>query len=420
MLPATALSWQSNVDIPMRRMMIQKLMWLFQHQTTFVQSMPPLDARLPSLVRRLELALYLRAASLDEYLNEHSVQRRVQSLIIALHHQAILQFAPRPNAPIAFHISATKRPRNDDDDDDAVMPRAKAPRSVPKTTFLLDNHEDVLRNVFSFLDGRTIFACMRINRYAATFLPSCVLYLHVPVHHLDALLRSRQLQHCTRLERLDVFNATSTEPPSSQSSELVVLQLARAIAQNELPNLRRLSLHATFVNTQGRNGTAALCAALPQCPLLEELVLGGNALGDTGAKDVANCLLRQHCPRLRLLDLRRNYIGEGGLKDLAVALATQHASPLRWLLLGSNIACDGAVMALALALEKGHMTQLEFLGLEDNFVNVDGIHALAASFRKGACPALKELCIGDNVVENHIIQDVFAFALQKKASSKTG
>ncbi|KDO34676.1 hypothetical protein SPRG_00739 [Saprolegnia parasitica CBS 223.65] len=401
MLPATALSWQSNVDIPMRRMMIQKLMWLFQHQTTFVQAMPPLDARLPSLVRRLELALYLRAASLDEYLNEHSVQRRVQSLIVALHHQAILQFAASPNAPIAFHISATKRPRNDDDgdDDEAVMHRAKAPRSAPRSTFLLDNHEDVLRNVFSFLDGRTIFACMRINRYTATFLPSCVLYLHVP--------------------RLDVFNATSTEPPpsSSQASELVVLQLARAMAQSELPNLRRLSLHATFVNTQARNGTAALCAALPQCPLLEELVLGGNALGDTGAKDVANCLLRQHCPRLRLLDLRRNYIGEGGMKDLAVALATQHASPLRWLLLGSNIACDGAVMALALALEKGHVTQLEFLGLEDNFVNVDGIHALAASFRKGACPALKELCIGDNIVENHIIQDVFAFALQKKASS---
>ncbi|OQR82994.1 hypothetical protein ACHHYP_15225 [Achlya hypogyna] len=420
-MPSTTLSWQSNVDIPMRRMMIQKLLWMFQHQQAFQQAMPPgaVDARLPSLVRRLELALYLRAASLDEYLNEHSVQRRVQSLIIALHHQAVLQFVPRPDEEIAFHMApAVKRYRSDDVDNNENAPAAKTLRRCPPTSFLINSHEDVLRKIFSYLDGRTVFGCMGINRFAAHFLPSCVLYLHLPVHHLDTLLRSAQLARCTELQCLDVFNPSTSTPGDQalQSSEAVVVRLARRLQEKALPKLRRLSLHATFVNTQALNATAALCAALSQCPLLEELVLGGNALGDSGAKEIANSLLRLHCPRLRLLDLRRNYIGEGGIKDLAVALGAIPHQHLRWLLLGSNIAGDAAIAALASALALGHARGLEFLGLEDNFVNVAGVHALAAALKKGVCPALKELCIGDNVVENQVIQDIFAFALHRQPS----
>lgn len=91
-MPHTSNNWQSNTKyLPTRRMMMQKLIRIMLNR----QSLSPLDhasyqvylKKLPLIVRRIELALYTRAASLDEYLNTSTLQRRVQFLLVTLHHQ---------------------------------------------------------------------------------------------------------------------------------------------------------------------------------------------------------------------------------------------------------------------------------------------------------------------------------------------
>ncbi|OQS07516.1 hypothetical protein THRCLA_00473 [Thraustotheca clavata] len=403
--------WQSNVDLPMRRMMIQKILLLFHNQQEFL--LPEAGTRLPSLVRRLELALYLRAASLDEYLNEYSIQRRVQSLIIALHHQRVLQFSMPCHSlgqAITFQMMrGSKRMKLDNMDCYPLAKHVPQPATT-MATLLFNNREDILRNVFSFLNGTEVLLCMAINRFAAHFLPSCVQHLSLSMHHLNVLLKGQRLSQCTELRwlRVQTFALSGLR---RKNNEEIIVHLAQVIQTGGLKKLRCLRLPGAFINTQSINACATLCNALSHCPWLEELVLDGNVLGDSGAKDVANLLLRQNCPKLRLLDLRRNYIGEAGIKSIAIALSTTKQKYLQWLHLGSNIADDIAITALAGALSKGHTTQLEILGLEDNFVTLQGIHTLVDAFKSGQCPMLKELCIGDNIAENHLIEEIFALAL---------
>ncbi|KAF0692008.1 Aste57867_16850 [Aphanomyces stellatus] len=421
-MTSSSSSWQSNGDIPTRRTMIHKLLWVFQHKQQAMQRMlssvvdlnndasstPLMDARLPSLVRRLELALYLRAASMAEYLNEQSLQRRVQHLIVSLHHQAIVS-----HQDVAFHMRASPQrttPRADD-----RQPAKKARRMTtrpPATSILfLGNQEQVVAHVFAFVDGPDVVRCLGLNRFAAAFLVSNVRYLTLSWAQCTHLVDTASLARFARLERLVV-----RPPPPSSSPHIHTRHIAHAneahvrrLAAMLPSTLERLDLTNTYIHTDDVNATQALCHTLAdRCRRLTHLALAGNALGDAGMAIVASSVL--HLPALVSLDLRRNYIGEGGMHALAAAVVAPLA--LETLLLGSNIAAH-AVSALAAAVATRRLQRLRVFGLEDNFIDLKGVEALAAALQQGVCPALHELCIGDNIVDNRVIQSVFSFAVPK-------
>ncbi|RHY30445.1 hypothetical protein DYB32_006153 [Aphanomyces invadans] len=374
---------------------------------------PTMDARLPSLVRRLELALYLRAASLEEYLNEKSLQRRVQHLIVSLHHQSVLHFSAQE---VTFRMPSLKRrAATASAEETSVEVSAKKPRKStdpplhPECVLFLGNQEHVLGHVFSFLDGIDVVRCMSLNRFAASFLPRNVRYLSLSWHQLAAVLGQQRLQRFQQLERLAVapplplFHPTSTPP--TLSNELVVVQLAAALPSRAL---KQLILSNVYIHTDDVNATSALCSALLSCTSLTHLSLAGNAIGDSGMAAVTAML--PSLPALVHLDLRRNYIGESGMHAFARMLQTgSHPLRLHTLLLGSNIAAR-SVCNVAAGVGHRRLQHLRVLGLEDNFVDLAGVEALAQVLRQGVCPVLQELCIGDNAVDNRVIRSVFAFA----------
>lgn len=188
--------------------------------------------------------------------------------------------------------------------------------------------------------------------------------------------------------------------PARISGELAVLALAKLIQTRHVPNLRKLCLCATFVNTVARNGVFALSEALAApntCPQFEYLWLGGNALGDYGAMCVAKVLASGACPKLAFLDLRSNFIGHDGMLSLASALVELgERCSLEQLCLGSNLLTPECVGELARCLDSGALRKLAFLGLDGNFLSPACFAPVAHALVRGACPKLLELCVGGN------------------------
>ncbi|RLN53773.1 hypothetical protein BBJ28_00005079 [Nothophytophthora sp. Chile5] len=268
--------------------------------------------------------------------------------------------------------------------------------------------DDCVRTIISFLDGKEVMHQRLLNRFAAEFLPSCVLSLTVEAAQLARGLASpsSSMRQMTNLQGLVIHKAgtlslaptavttgsTSTplyawgcaELPASQANdgEDAVLALAQALDSGSFRNLKKLQLVSVFVNTRSRNALRALCQALIDggCPLLEDLLLAGNSLADFGALEVARLLTVASAPRLIRLDLRRNFIGETGLHAVLAAFAqtqklqTQQTSrQLEVLCMGGNLVTDNCVAALQTLLAGFVCPQLRFLGLEDNFLSVKGV-----------------------------------------------
>ena len=104
-------------------------------------------------------------------------------------------------------------------------------------------------------------------------------------------------------------------------------------------------------NTIGDAGAAALAAALPESPRLNDLRLGGNQIGDDGATALANALGRfpNLSSGLHGLRLSGNRIGDAGGIALATALRAEGTGLTR-LELATNRLGDGAAAALGAAL----------------------------------------------------------------------
>ncbi|KAG7381141.1 hypothetical protein PHYPSEUDO_006422 [Phytophthora pseudosyringae] len=393
--------WQSSSHLPERRSMVQRILQLSQGRSKADRN----PDRAVLLAKRIELALYSRAGSLTEYCNLATLRRRLQSLVASSVHEAAASetvVQSRKRRAVARNLMQVSR-------------TAKRRRCTYSSSIFAVIGEDGTRLVFSFLDGKEVMRQRVLSRYAAAFLPSCVLRLTVEVAQLTQGLAgtTSSMLQMTNLQQLVVHKAgalssspvapkvgSTTTPlyawgcaelPTIQSNdgEGAVLALAGALHTGAFPSLKKLQLLSVFVNTMSRNALRALCGALETgcCPLLEDLLLAGNSLADLGACEVARLLQSAQAPGLTRLDLRRNFIGETGLRAVLSALA-QHSSPsLQVLCLGGNLVTDNCVDELQRLLAGSACPSLRFLGLEDNFLSADGVQLVLETAAGNSTPS---------------------------------
>lgn len=434
--------WQSPADLPERRLMVQRIIAM-----TRSRRLGPLGVgaqrcgvpadRTPSLAKRIELSLYSRAASFNEYRDLNTLRRRLQSLVSLSYHEAAgARRAVGTEDPSALgkrsasamtttmtpfgvsRLQLKKRPR--------VAVDAAPVRAAAEEKLFFVTNEDVLRAIFSFLSGSETARLSAINRFAARVLPRCVTSLTVDTRALQTSSMVL-LARFPNLEELSVTNVRSqsaqtasaaaslTAAPKDEDEEMsgsmslhawgcrelelshdnagerVVAQLAEALERGAGRRLRALRLVSVFSNTCRVNALHLLCAALVKgaCPDLEDLLLGGNALADVGAVDVAWLLRAGSLPKLARLDLRRNYIGESGLRRIMAALASGRCAQLQYLCMGGNIITDDCVAPVVALLSHSRCPRLRFLGLEDNFLSAQGVHAVIdAAVAGGMMPKL--------------------------------
>ncbi|EGZ13635.1 hypothetical protein PHYSODRAFT_316745 [Phytophthora sojae] len=383
------IQWQSTSHLPERRMMVQRILQLSQSQSKTVD-----PQRAVLLAKRIELALYSRAGSLAEYYNLATLRRRLQSLVASsVHEAAASETVAQTHKTLKRLVVARDLMR--------VTKRRRCTLSSGNSIFSSIG-EDCTRLVFSFLDGKEVMRHRALNRFAATFLPRCVVSLTVEVTQLNQGLASKSsMLQMTNLQQLVVHKAGTlslspsvvpmvgcastplyawgcAELPTTQSNdgESAVLGLSSALTSGAFPSLKKLQLISVFVNTMSRNALRSLCNALESgcCPQLEDLLLAGNSLADLGAFEVARLLPSAQAPRLTRLDLRRNFIGETGLRAVLTALAQSTRTPsLQVLCMGGNLVTDNCVTELQSLLAGAVCPSLRFLGLEDNFLSAEGV-----------------------------------------------
>lgn len=443
--------WQSPADLPERRLMVQRIIAMTRNKRLDTGLGGAAECggphggadRTPSLAKRIELSLYSRAASFNEYRDLNTLRRRLQSLVsLSFHEAAVSRKAALENCttklgkrklkatPFGVSRLMIKRPRN------AVIPAGaivahhsqshhrQSSRSYRATaaalilssatsteTFFITN-EDVLRHIFSYLPGVDTIGCFGVNKFAARVLPKCVFSLDVEVKAMKLAYDNAAPSFLCRfanLERLNIYNEKKIcdqqeSGPSLHAwgcSELdishdnigedVVKQLAESIELGACRRLKCLRLVSVFTNTCRGNALHMLSAALVKgsCPDLEDLLLGGNGFSDVGTVDVAWLLRVGSLPNLNRLDIRRNYIGESGLKRIMAALSAGRCQNLKYLCMGGNIITDNCVTPVVDLLSSSLCPQMRFLGLEDNFLSARGVHCIIqAAVAGGMMPKL--------------------------------
>ncbi|CAI5740738.1 unnamed protein product [Hyaloperonospora brassicae] len=408
--------WQSPADLPERRLMVQRIIAMTRSKRA---SSDAVDARTPSLAKRIELSLYSRAASFLEYRDLNTLRRRLQSLVSLSFHEAAVS---RRHAAAAAAVTAvpllgkrkgrSARPRPRD-----ATARNGSP-AVPDEALFFLMDEALVRLVFAFLSGVDTVRCTQLNRFARRVLPHCVVALDVELRQLQSAYRSVDATRpaatllCAypNLTHLTVFNArkplcdqqedgpalhawgcSELDISHDNAGEKVVQQLAEGIELGACRRLTSLRLVSVFTNTCRGNALHLLCAALVKgsCPDLQDLLLGGNGFSDVGTVDVAWLLKTGSLPKLARLDIRRNYIGESGLKRIMAALGVGRCPQLKYLCMGGNIITDNCVAPVVQLLSSAQCPQMRFLGLEDNFLSARGVQCIIkAAVAGGMMPKL--------------------------------
>lgn len=418
-----AIPWQSMNDLPERRVMVQRIITLTEKKHSILASAAQQQST-ATLAKRIELSLYSRANSLDEYRNLSTLRRRLQSLVALSYHEAAAERSLQQEQQLSPQRRFLSR-NLDMTTPESSIKRRRLVGALTSTQVKCAGRifqmigEDCVRNIFSFLEGKEVIANRVLNRFAAEFLPSCVLSLKIDVLQLKKCLDNDHfsMNKLTNLEQLVVFKQASpcstgaeektplhawgcSELDATQSNEgeQVVQQLATALDTGAGRHLKQLQLVSVFTNTSQRNGVRALCGSLARncCPQLEDLLLGGNSITDAGVVDIARLLKSNTLPGLTRLDLRRNYIGEAGLHRIVSALALGLNKKLRYLCMGGNIITDNCVLPLKDLLSGCACPQLRFLGLEDNFLSPEGVQTIIqAAVVSGMVPKLHRVCCDD-------------------------
>lgn len=336
--------------------------------------------------------------------------------------------------------------------------------SSPFAALFQGHCSTLLTQIFGFLDGASVVRNFALSKLCHSALPRAITDLRISTTALAPfLLRLNEgksnggscilpnLQHlCVFAENAssstvfpchrDKKRARSLSSNTSQaanhsvvasscppqrastrsSGEFAIATLAQVLATNGCPQLRKLCMCSTFVNSFSGNGIFHLTEALRAgcCPELVYLWLGGNALGDYGAMRISQVIQANACPKLAFLDLRSNVIAHDGMRYLAGAFSSLAGKCLlKQLCLGDNLITPAVFQELVPCFRRGSMKELVFLGLDRNFLSRECVDTLAAQLVDGKCPNLKELCVGGNA---GLTETDISFAFRDIADSTEG
>ncbi|POM65845.1 Putative tyrosine-protein phosphatase OCA1 [Phytophthora palmivora] len=397
----------------------------------------------PSLVQRLEWMLYNAAHSMHEYTHEQSLERRVQALVTQLEPKVALEQRQQ---------GSNKRDRNSKTNHGPVKKRQcldGGRSTTDKSVFLLENDDNLVGLVLSFLSGRTVLRLRSVNRFLWENGPKMVSTLHLETHspalqHFSSGTLTTLLLSCTKLTSLVVTSKLRNYVESDEAGRRTT-----RVMVHRRPAFSR----PTHRDSRFKNGLLAgelvlrdITSAFEQgaCPELEELDLGSPLDYFAESDDVLRCLEafatgRQHgdarlsrladvfeqaadrnCAScfgsLKTLVLRNNFIGEAGCQALLRMLRCLPA--LRVLDVSGNILTDLDALALAdwiLCCTDGFKSthnlrirsvccsshevksswrrldtpaiQLRTLLLQDNFIGQEGLEALSSALNARLVPS---------------------------------
>lgn len=161
-----------------------------------------------------------------------------------------------------------------------------------------------------------------------------------------------------------------------------VAALGSAIALVTLTSLSRLYLDRTGMHNDGcaALARAAAAGAGQTLPMLSELWLSNNHIGDDGAVQLFNAIGGGAMPSLGDLRLQFNELGDASAAALVAAAGGGAGLARTWYLgLSNNRLTDAALGALTESITAGGMARLEFIT-----VNGDAISAEAEQGVQGA------------------------------------
>ncbi|OWZ13420.1 hypothetical protein PHMEG_00013252 [Phytophthora megakarya] len=340
----------------------------------------------PSLVQRLEWMLYNAAHSMHEYTHEQSLERRVQALVTQLEPKEI----PERSNKRSFKggkIDGPDAKRRCVDKDKSL---------VDRSVFLLENDDNLVGLVLSFLSGLAVLRLRSVNRFLCENAPKMVSTLHLETHspalqHFSSGTLTTLLFRCNKLTSLVVTSKLRHYAETSDSGrrttrvmnhrrpafsrpthadnrrkngllagELVLRDITRAFQQGACPELKELDLGSPldyFAESDDVLRCLEAFATGRQSGVetqrgLRYLRLDSTYLGDTRLNrlaDVFEQAVNRNCAScfgsLKTLVLRNNFIGEAGCQAL---LRMLHCLPgLRVLDVSGNILTDLDALAIA-------------------------------------------------------------------------
>jgi len=178
--------------------------------------------------------------------------------------------------------------------------------------------------------------------------------------------------------------------------------VADAIAAGQLPALSWLDF--TSNPDFGSPGLIKLSKALAtgSLPLLKQLMIKNNKIGDDGARELAQTMKLGVVPQLELLSMEACKLTDKGLTYICDAIATDCCLELNEMLFGDGITSAG-VKVFAKVLKKGHIRKLHWLDFRGNksIENEGGIallEAIAEAQEKKLVPALSCIVITDTAL----------------------
>ncbi|KAG6613841.1 Leucine-rich repeat, ribonuclease inhibitor subtype [Phytophthora cinnamomi] len=435
-------SWHNNVDDRLTR----KLMMLRLRRLHPVLAGTKCTAAasngstvvVPSLVQRLEWMLYNAAHSMHEYTHEQSLERRVQALVTQLEPKVAIEHRQQQAANTTRN-SSSKRYRDiggtSSDELDKKRQRLEEQAQVSshnsrpfrdRSVFMLENDNNLVALVLSFLSGRTVLQLRSVNRFLSDNAPR--MQAHQPrgnqqVAGLRRLCRGRRIRQTNRADH----------------GELLLRDITRAFERGACPELQELDLGSPLdyfaesddvlkcleaFATGRRRGSTAPRGAVAAGPL-KYLRLDSTYLGDARLNRLAD-VFEQTADRsctncfglLKTLVLRNNFIGEAGCQALLRML--QCLPALRVLDMSGNILTDLDALALAdwissrtddlksssPLLEQSECyndhedvqprwrrsvppqaVRLRTLLLQDNFIGQEGLEALSSALNARLIPS---------------------------------
>ncbi|KAE8896077.1 hypothetical protein PF002_g3796 [Phytophthora fragariae] len=396
-------SWHNNVDDRLtRKLMMLRLRRLHPVLAGTKCASNGSAVALPSLVQRLEWMLYNAAHSMHEYTHEQSLERRVQALVTQLEPKVVTE-----------HQTTTNSRKRDRDVgiSSCSDPEERRRRSLrDRSVFMLENDDNLVGLVLSFLSGRTVLQLRSVNRFLSEKAPKMVSTLHLETHspalqHFSSGTLTALLLRCSKLTSLVV-----TSHLRDYDVDVHVDESVRRATRHRRPSFSRPTRRDSRVANGVIAGELLLrditrAFELGACPELQELDLGSPLDYFAESDDVLKCLEAFATGRV---PTQRGAVGDAGL--------------LKYLRLDSTYLGDARLSRLAGVFEEAAdrsrscvncFGSLKTLVLRNNFIGEAGCQALLRMLQ--SLPALRVLDVSGN-----ILTDLDALALADWISCRAG